>query len=363
MNPGGYLYSKVDIRCYLRENTIKIYMKMREGVESVVLRFGIIGTNWITERFIQAAEETEQFVLTAVYSRTEETGRDFAAKYQDVDVYTNLEEMVSGDKVDAVYIASPNSFHMEQAVACMNHGKHVLCEKPLASNAFETKKMIEVAKANNVLLMEAMKSTLMPNFRVIKNNLYKLGRIRRYFASYCQYSSRYDAFLGGTVLNAFNPAFSNGALMDLGTYCLYPMVTLFGKPDSIQATGIKLSSGVDGEGSIVMGYENMDAVVMYSKIADSYVPAEIQGENGTLVIDKINQPYDVKIYYRDGTIEDLRQPQMQESMFYEAREFIELVQTGKRECTVNTYENSLAVAEIMEEARRQIGVKYPADLW
>ncbi|MNW55789.1 putative oxidoreductase YvaA [compost metagenome] len=302
-------------------------------------------------------------MLTAVYSRTEETGRDFAAKYQDVDVYTNLEEMVSGDKVDAVYIASPNSFHMEQAVACMNHGKHVLCEKPLASNAFETKKMIEVAKANNVLLMEAMKSTLMPNFRVIKNNLYKLGRIRRYFASYCQYSSRYDAFLGGTVLNAFNPAFSNGALMDLGTYCLYPMVTLFGKPDSIQATGIKLSSGVDGEGSIVMGYENMDAVVMYSKIADSYVPAEIQGENGTLVIDKINQPYDVKIYYRDGTIEDLRQPQMQESMFYEAREFIELVQTGKRECTVNTHDNSLAVAEIMEEARRQIGVKYPADLW
>ncbi|MBA9084207.1 putative dehydrogenase [Fontibacillus solani] len=327
-----------------------------------MLRFGIIGTNWITERFIQAAEETEQFTLTAIYTRTKEKGQDFAAKYHDVDVYTNLEEMVSSDKVDAVYIASPNSFHMEQAIICMSHGKHVLCEKPIGSNVFETKKMIEAAKANNVLLMEAMKSTLMPNFRVIKNNLYKLGRIRRYFASYCQYSSRYDAFLEGTVLNAFNPTFSNGALMDLGTYCLYPMVTLFGRPESIQATGIKLSSGVDGEGSIIMRYEDMDAIVMYSKISDSYLPAEIQGENGTLVIDKINQPYDVKIYYRDGTIEDLRQPQMQESMFYEAREFIELVQSGQKECSVNSHANSLVVAEIMEEARRQIGVEYPADL-
>ncbi|WP_334078091.1 Gfo/Idh/MocA family oxidoreductase [Paenibacillus sanfengchensis] len=327
-----------------------------------MLRFGIIGTNWITERFIQAAEETEQFVLAAVYSRTEEKGEAFAAKYNsNPEVFTDLEKMVSSDRVDAVYIASPNSYHAEQAILCMNHGKHVLCEKPFASNVEETQRMIRAAQENDVLLMEAMKSTLMPNFRVIANNLYKIGRVRRYFASYCQYSSRYDAFKQGTILNAFNPAYSNGALMDLGIYCLYPMVTLFGKPESLQATSVMLSSGVDGEGSILMRYEDMDAVVMYSKIADSYAPAEIQGENGTLIIDKINQPYDVKIMYRDGTVEDLRQPQMQESMFYEAREFIELAQSGRRESGVNTLANSLIVAEIMEEARRQIGLKYPAD--
>lgn len=327
-----------------------------------MLRFGIIGTNWITERFIQAAEETEQFALTAVYSRTEEKGKAFAAKYNsNPEVFTDLEKMVSSDQVDAVYIASPNSYHAEQAILCMSHGKHVLCEKPFASNVEETQRMIRAAKENDVLLMEAMKSTLMPNFRVITNNLYKIGRVRRYFASYCQYSSRYDAFKQGTVLNAFNPVYSNGSLMDLGIYCLYPMVTLFGKPESLQATGIMLSSGVDGEGSILMRYEDMDAVVMYSKIADSYAPAEIQGENGTLIIDKINQPYDVKIMYRDGTVEDLRQPQMQESMFYEAREFIELAQSGRRESGVNTLANSLIVAEIMEEARRQIGLKFPAD--
>lgn len=328
-----------------------------------MLRFGIVGTNWITERFIQAAEETEHFELKAVYSRTEEKGRAFADKFNsDPVVYTDLEAMASSDEVDAVYIASPNSLHAEQAILCMKHGKHVLCEKPLASNVAEVQEMLQTAKEHDVLLMEAMKSTLMPNFRVISNNLYKIGRVRRYFASYCQYSSRFDAFKQGTVLNAFKPELSNGALMDLGIYCIYPMVTLFGKPDQVQANGIMLSSGVDGEGSIIMRYQDMDAVVMYSKIADSYAPAEIQGENGTLVIDKINQPYDVKIYYRDGTIEDLRQPQMQESMFYEAREFIELVQAGRRDSSVNSLGNSLIVAEIMEEARRQMGLTFPADL-
>jgi predicted dehydrogenase len=196
---------------------------------------------------------------------------------------------------------------------------------------------------------------------VIRDNLYKLGEVRRFFASYCQYSSRYDAFKQGKVLNAFNPEFSNGALMDIGVYCIYPLVTLFGKPDEIKASGMLLSSGVDGEGSLLLKYKEMDAVIMYSKITDSYLPAEIQGENGTMVIDKINGPYQVKIYYRDGTIEDLTQSQTQESMYYEAVEFADLIKSGRAESDINSLSNSLTVAEIMEETRKQIGLVFPAD--
>ena len=326
-----------------------------------MIRFAIIGTNWITERFIQAALETEQFVLTAVYSRSAEKGSDFAAKFGDPQVFTDLAEMASSPEIDAVYIASPNSLHAEQAILMMDHGKHVLCEKPMASNAAEVRRMIEAAKRNNVLLMEALKSTLMPNFRAVHDNLYKIGRVRRYFSSYCQYSSRYDAFKQGKVLNAFNPVFSNGALMDLGIYCIYPMVTLFGKPEDIQASAIMLSSGVDGEGSLMARYPDMDGVIMYSKIADSYLPTEIQGENGTIVIDRINQPYEVKIMYRDGTTEELTRSQPQESMYYEALEFIELIQEGCFESAMNTHARSLAVAELMEEARHQFGLRYASD--
>ncbi|WP_311283415.1 Gfo/Idh/MocA family oxidoreductase [Paenibacillus macerans] len=325
------------------------------------MRFGTIGTNWITERFIQAALETEQFVLTAVYSRTEAKGKEFAAKFGDPEVFTDVKTLAESADVDAVYIASPNSLHAEQAILMMDHGKHVLCEKPMATNAAEVRRMIEAARRNGVLLMEALKSTLMPNFRAVQDNLYKIGRVRRYFSSYCQYSSRYDAFKEGKVLNAFNSAFSNGSLMDLGIYCIYPMVTLFGKPESVQASAVMLSSGVDGEGSLIARYPDMDGVIMYSKITDSYVPTEIQGENGTIVIDKINQPYDVKILYRDGTTEELTRSQPQESMFYEAMEFIELLQSGRRESEVNSHARSLAVAELMEEARRQFGLRYAAD--
>jgi predicted dehydrogenase len=189
-----------------------------------MIRFGVIGTNRITEQFIEAGIGIENFALSAVYSRTKERAEEFAEKFDVKSTFTDLEQMAQSNEIDAVYIASPNSLHAKQAIIFMNQGKHVLCEKPLASNTFELREMINTAKKNNVLLMEALKSTLLPNYHTIRENLFKIGPVRRYFACYCQYSSRYDAYKEGIVLNAFNPAFSNGALMDIGIYCIYPMV-------------------------------------------------------------------------------------------------------------------------------------------
>lgn len=326
-----------------------------------MIRFATIGTNWITEAFIEAAKKVEDFALAAVYSRTDEKAKQFAAKTGAKWTFTNLEELAKSNDIDAVYIASPNSLHAEQAILLMNHGKHVLCEKPMASNTKEVKAMIDAARRNGVVLMEAMKTTLLPNFQAVREHLHKIGKIRRYFASYCQYSSRYDAYKQGTVLNAFNPAFSNGALMDIGVYCIYPMVVLFGKPNILQASSLKLESGVDGEGTIIFTYENMDAIVMYSKITNSYLPAEIQGEDGSILIDAIHTPAKVEIRYRDGRTEDITVPQEQPPMYYEVKEFIELIKNGKRESEVNSHEHSLATIELIEQARKQTGIIFPAD--
>ncbi|MED4905725.1 Gfo/Idh/MocA family oxidoreductase [Parageobacillus thermoglucosidasius] len=326
-----------------------------------MIRFATIGTNWITEAFIEAAKKTEDFALAAVYSRTDEKAKQFAAKTGAERTFTNLEELAKSKDIDAVYIASPNSLHAEQAILLMDHGKHVLCEKPMASNTKEVKAMIDAARRNGVVLMEAMKTTLLPNFQAVREHLHKIGKIRRYFASYCQYSSRYDAFKQGTVLNAFNPAFSNGALMDIGVYCIYPMVVLFGTPNRLQASSLKLESGVDGEGTIIFTYEDMDAVVMYSKITNSYLPAEIQGEDGSILIDAIHTPTKVEIRYRDGRTEDITVPQEQPPMYYEVKEFIELIKNGKRESEVNSHEHSLLTIALMEEARKQTGIVFPAD--
>ncbi|PLR79390.1 oxidoreductase [Bacillus sp. V3-13] len=326
-----------------------------------MVRFGVIGTNWITEEFIKGASEVEDFVLTAVYSRTEEKAKEFAGKFGVIHTFTDLETMASSGEIDAVYIASPNALHAKQAITFMNHGKHVLCEKPIASNSKELAEMVTAAKKNGVLLMEALKSTLVPNFKAVQENLAQIGTVRRYFASYCQYSSRYDAYKSGNILNAFKPEFSNGAIMDIGIYCVYPLVVLFGKPDEIKATGLILESGVDGEGSVVLKYKDMDAVIMYAKITNSTLPTEIQGENGNIVIDKINIPEKAEIHYRDGSIENITRNQDNHSMYYEAKEFIDLVQSGKTESQTNSLANSVAVMEILDEIRRQIGVVFPAD--
>ncbi|SDJ16122.1 Gfo/Idh/MocA family protein [Alteribacillus bidgolensis] len=326
-----------------------------------MIRFCIVGTNWITEEFIKAASHLQDFSLTAVYSRTEKRAKEFADMFNVETIFTDIESMSKSNKIDAIYIASPNCFHAQQAITCMNNGKHVLCEKPMASNTAELKQMINTAKKNNVLLMEALKTTFLPNFKSIQDNLHKIGEVRRYIGVYCQYSSRYDTYKEGTVLNAFNPTFSNGSLMDIGVYCLYPLVVLFGKPERIKANGITLESGVDGEGSILLQYEEKDAVVMYSKITNSYIFSEIQGENGSILIDKIHSPEKVQICYRDGSVEDITQSQVNNTMYYEVKEFIELIKKGELESSTNSYSNSLIVTEIMEESRQQMGVVYPAD--
>lgn len=326
-----------------------------------MIRFGIVGTNRITENFLEAANKLADFKLAAVYSRTEAKAKEFAAKYHVETIFTSLEQMAKSNEIDAVYIASPNSFHAEQACLFMEHGKHVLCEKPMASNSREVQLMIDTAKINKVLLMEALKTTFVPNFQVIKKNLDKIGPVRRFVASYCKYSSRYDAYKSGTVLNAFDPKFSNGSLMDIGIYCIYPLVVLFGAPISIKAIGYKLASGVDGDGSLLLKFEEMDAVIIHSKITNSDIRSEIQGENGTILLDKMNPPEHIEIKYRDGSSEVISEPQEEHLMLYEVEAFIKLIESNHLESPINSYRNSLITSIILEEARKQIGIVYPAD--
>ena len=326
-----------------------------------MVRFGIVGTNWITERFLQAGRTVEGFEAAAVCSRALERAEEYAARQGISNCYVSLEEMAASGTVDAVYIASPNALHAEQAIRCLDLGLHVLCEKPLASNEFEAAAMVEAAKRNGKLLMEAMKTTFLPNFEAIRDNMHRIGKVRRVNVSYNQYSSRYDAYRSGTVLNAFDPTLSNGALMDLGVYCIYPVVRLFGAPKSVKANGVMLESGVDGAGSLLLEYEGMEAVIAYSKITYSTAPCEIQGEDGNLVFDKMSEPESVERRTRQGEAESLTRTQSEHTMRYEIEAFAELVRRGETESPVNSHEVSLATMRIMDEARRQMGLVYPAD--
>ena len=326
------------------------------------VRFGVVGTNFITDWVIEGGREDERFELTAVCSRTDETARQFAAKHNIPYTFTSLEAMAESRLVDAVYIASPNALHAEQSILCLERGKHVLCEKAFASNAAEVRKMIEAAQNNRVVLMEAMKPTLTPGFLAVQKALPQIGVVRQYFSCYCQYSSRYDKLKEGIVLNAFNPALSNGAVMDIGIYTIYPMVVLFGRPTTIQASGVKLYSGVDGHGNVCFSYENgLTATVLYSKIANSQLATEIQGEDGMITLDRINIISEVMLTPRNGQKVNLYPKVEHNEYYYEVAEFIDLIQSGWKESRNNSLENSLITMEIMDEIRRQSGVVFPAD--
>ncbi|MBP1890502.1 putative dehydrogenase [Clostridium moniliforme] len=324
------------------------------------IRFGVIGTGKIVDNFLKAALTHENFELVAMYSRILEKAKDFGEKYGAKKFFDNLESFSKCEDIDAVYIASPNSLHSSQAIMCIKNNKHVLCEKPMASNLREVKKMTSLAEEKGVLLMEAMRITVLPNFLRVKENLHKIGKIRRYFASYCQYSSRYDKYKEGIILNAFKRELSNGALMDIGVYCIHPMIALFGKPNGIVSQAVFLENGIDGQGTAMVSYGDTSGLIMYSKISDSKLPLEIQGEDGTILIDSILFK-NVKIIYRNGKEEVISIKQREDDMYYELDEFINVINNNEIDSMKNSHKNSLIAIELMDKIRSQIGLEFPAD--
>lgn len=180
--------------------------------------------------------------------------------------------------------------------------------------------------------------------------------------TYCQYSSRYDKFKEGVVENAFKPELSNGAIMDIGTYCIYAASYLFGKPKEMKAVGVQLEGSIDGTGSVLADYGDFLAELVYSKITNSYQVSEIQGEKGCMIIPHINIPEEVKIRYYTGEEECLFAEGLQDDMQYELNRFMGFM-NHKEEKEIKIYhEASLNTMWMIDEARRQLGIKFPADL-
>jgi len=324
----------------------------------------VIGTNFIVPKFIDAAEQSGYFHLYSIMSREIQSGVNFrdANKYNSkVVVYDNIDDMLNDDNVDVVYVASPNAIHFAQAKACVNAGKVVIVEKPMTSNIKELNELIALAKEKNVLLMDGMKSLLCPNFNVLVESIAKVGRIRQCTSTYAKISSRYQAYLDGNNPNTFNSTLSNGSVMDLGVYCLYPFVQLFGSPKKVHAYADLLDSGVDAAGSIILKYQDFHVSIAHSKVCASTNSSEIQGEQGTIVIDNISTFKGLKFVDKTGQETDLSTQQDANSLFYIAQHLGESISSGLMESPVNTHVLSLKVMNILDEVRGQTGVRFPAD--
>ncbi len=324
-----------------------------------MFKLAIIGTNWISQQFVEAALQTGEFSLKAVYSREVEKARLFGMPFGADAFYDDLEALGQDSDIDAVYIASPNSLHAPQALQMLRAGKHVICEKPMASNYALAREMFQCAEENNVILFEAFMSPYTPNFTVLKESLPTIAPLRHATIGYCQYSSRYQKYLNGENPNTFNPEFSNGSVMDIGYYCLGAAIELFGEPDEVQSSAHILPSGVDGCGSVTLAYDGFNVNLLHSKISDSLIPSEFQGEQGSVLVDMISTGRGVERVLRGQEKEVLTLPQTENHMFYEAEAFANQLKLGVID--ENTKQRSLTIAKVLTEIRRQTGVVFPAD--
>ena len=291
------------------------------------LKLGVVGTNFVSDWLCEAVAQTDGITASAVFSRKEETGYAFAKKHAIPNVFTDWDGfLLSG--IDAVYLASPTFCHFEQAKAALEKGLHVLCEKPLVMKRDESEVLFALAEEKGVVLMEAMRPAHDPAFCLVKDSLADLGTIRRVSFEYCQYSSRYDRYQNGEVLNAFGPKVSGGALFDIGIYPLFWCVALFGKPKSVSAKSVFLKNGFEGSGCLLLDYDGFTASVTYSKICDSVIPSVITGERGSLLIHKMQSPEKIVFAPRGGDALPLDYLPAENNLVYEVRDFVAAIKSG-----------------------------------
>lgn len=313
------------------------------------LQLGTIGTGWIVDRFVKAAQLTDYYELNTVYSRTKEKGTEFAGKHGNPLVETDLKTFVDIPELDIIYIASPNSLHYEQSLLALRAKKHVLVEKPATINVGQWDHMLKVAAENDVFVIEAAKHMYMPNLGKIATKIKKMGRIRGATFPYVEYSSIYEEVLAGEEPNVFSPAFGGGVLMDLGVYPIYTAVALFGEPQSVRYFARKVKTGVDGSGTAILRYESFDVTILIGNIATSTYEVEIYGENETLIIDHVSHLDEARLLDNRtlGESELPLEAQHQNNMYEEALAFAKMIGTKDRKKTLRRYKDMSELARIV----------------
>ncbi|MED5803920.1 Gfo/Idh/MocA family oxidoreductase [Gordonia sp. Z-3] len=290
-----------------------------------MIRIATVGTSTITRNFLDAAASVDEVAVTTVYSRDPRRAAKFAADTGVTHWTDDLDGLLADAEIDAVYLASPNGAHAEQARRVVDAGKHVLVEKPAVPTVAEFDTLLEAAAARKVVVLEAMRNVHDPALRHVAALMATVGPVRRASLSYCQRSARYDKVLAGEHVNIFDPALAGGALLDLGVYTIAAMVEFFGEPNRVTGSSVPIASGVDGAGAVLAAYDDFVVDLSYSKITASDRPDEIQGEHGTLTFDHVAQPTDAQVRMHDGTVTDHTFGGPSNNMVHEIRRFADLV--------------------------------------
>ena len=348
------------------------------------VRFGVIGAGFIARWFAEATARQPAAQIVAVTSAHRERAAAFAAEHGVPHAYASLEEMLtahgpgSPDPIDVIHVGSPNSLHTQHSIAALEAGFHVVVEKPFALTRSQAEAMVEAAQAADRFLMEGWLSAFEPGVARLREQLPRLGRLHRVVLSKEQFSSRMEVYRSGGLPPAFDPALGGGSLMDLGIYPVSLAIHLFGEPDRVTATGTLLECGVDARGTVVLSYDcgehaGLEVVCLHSKTSPG-TESTFASDHDVVAIDDCQWPERIELrgpaagrstgegaQVREDLSVERGAQQPGHQLAHELAEVCRLVRTGARESALHPLSNSVAAIATLEEARRQVGVRFPVD--
>ena len=286
------------------------------------MKIGVIGSNIFSDQFADAINQTDGFEGEITYSRDLQKAQQKQLEWGFHRATDSLDSLLQSP-AEVIYIGSPNSLHFEHIMACLEAGKHVICEKPLVTTLAQFEQAYALADAKKLFLFEAFRHINAPNFRVLQQEVKKIGTIRSANLLYSKISSKYADYKNGIIANSFNPAMKGGALNDLAVYPIAVAVALFGQWQSFHYTKTTLANGVDGQGIITLQYPEMICNIIFSKISNSHNLSEICGEEGEIVFENIGLIEKLVIGGKE-----INENVLENDMIYEATTFLQIMENN-----------------------------------
>jgi len=336
---------------FLQRSDVAYYWRtaVTEGkIVTKPIRWGILGTGGIARNFAKDLTRIEEGFVQAVGSRSLQSANEFADLLSIESRYGSYEELVVDPNVDAIYVATPHPFHLENSKLALSAGKAVLCEKPLTMSGEQSRELVNFARSNQTFLMEAMWSRFLPHMFKLRELLRAgvLGEIVLLTADHGQW------FKKNPEHRLFSPELGGGAILDLGVYPISFASMVLGKPSVIVGHASKAFTGVDGNASIIFGYENgAHALLNTTSLAVTQTAATINGTEARIEIDRgFFVPTKMRLISRKGEIEEFSFDTQGGGLQYQAIEVARCIESGALESSIMPLDESIAIADYMDTA-------------
>jgi dihydrodiol dehydrogenase / D-xylose 1-dehydrogenase (NADP) len=321
------------------------------------IRWGILGTGHIANTFATAIASLDDAVVQAVGSRTQESADKFADVYGIPNRHATYQALAADPEVDAVYIATLNSLHMDNTIMSLEAGKAVLCEKPFTINRAQAERAIAVARKEKRFLMEAMWTRFMPALQQAMSWIDEglIGEVRMVQANF---GFRYDA------APLFDPELGGGSLLDVGVYPITVAHMAFRQaPTQIRSLPYLGRNGVDEQAAYILGYDGGGLALLGSAIqTKSPYDAYIMGTDGMIVIhDSFWNATRVSLERPEQETLTKEFPLHCNGYEYEAMEVHRCLREGKLESDIMPLQTTLDILEVMDNIRLQWGLRYPME--